>query len=291
MRRAVLFAACLLCTLPAAAQIEVRDDRGATVRLAQPAARIVSLAPHVTEMLFAVGAGAQVAGVSAHSDYPPEARGLPVVAGFADLDPERVLALKPDLVAGWISGSRARALERIENAGVTTYLTEPQRVADIERALTHLGMLTGHAGQGREAAERFRARMDGLRLRYAKRPPLKVLVQLTARPILSLGSRHFFSEILEICGGRNIAGDAVPAAPVLDPERVLAAAPGVILLSSKPPLPAEARLYWQLHPHLPAVSAGNLFELDDDLVFRPGPRLAEGAAQVCELLERARARR
>jgi iron complex transport system substrate-binding protein len=292
MRRIFAFAACLLGQAlgmsPAVAQIEVRDDRGATVRLARPAARVVSLAPHVTEMLFAAGAGAQVVGVSAHSDYPPAARGLPVVAGFADLDPERVLALKPDLVVGWISGIRERALERIESAGVAAYLTEPQRVADIERALTHLGMLTGHAGPGREAAERFRGRMDELRACYASRPPLKVLVQLTARPILSLGSRHYFTEILEICGGRNIVSEAFPAAPVLDPERVLADAPEVILFSSKPPLPAEARLYWKLHPHLPAVRTGNLFELDDDRVFRPGPRLAEGAAQVCELLERAR---
>jgi iron complex transport system substrate-binding protein len=278
-------------SLPAAAQLQTRDDRGVNVRLAQPAARIVSLAPNVTEVLFAVGAGQQVVGVSAHSDYPPQARGLPVAAGFADLDPERVLAFKPDLVVGWISGSRARALERIENAGVATYLTEPQRAADIERTLIHLGILTGHAGQGREAADKFRGRMENLRAQYSERPSLKVFVQLTSRPILSLSSRHFFGEMLEICGGQNIAGDAAPAAPVLDPERVLALAPEVILFSSKPPLPDESRRYWSRYPHLPAVRKGNLFALDDDLVFRPGPRLAEGAAQICELLERARSRR
>lgn len=288
MKRVFAFAACLLWMTPAAAQIEVRDDRGVNVRLAQRATRIVSLAPHVTEMLFAVGAGAQVVAVSAHSDYPPEARGLPVVAGFADLDPERVLAFKPDLAVGWISGSRARALERIENAGVATYLTEPKYTADVERALAHLGLLTGREAQGRKAAQEFRARMDRLRAQYSTRPPVKVVVQLTVRPILSLSSRHFFSELLEICGGRNIAGDSAAAAPVLDPERVLASAPEVILYSSKDPVPDEARRFWKRYPQIPAVRAGHLYGLDDDLVFRPGPRLAVGATQVCELLERAR---
>jgi ABC-type Fe3+-hydroxamate transport system substrate-binding protein len=288
MRRTAALAAGMLWALSAAGDLGARDDRGVMVRLPVPALRIVSLAPHVTEILFAAGAGAQVVGVSAHSDYPPAARMLPVVAGFADLDPERVLALRPDLVAGWISGSRERAIERIAETGVPIYLTEPRRAADVERALANLGLLTGHERQGREAAARLHARIEELRARHADRLPVKVLVQLAVRPILSLGSRHFFGELLEICGGRNIAGDTVAPTPVLDPERVLASAPEIILFSSRPPLPDEVRRYWDRYPSLPAVRAGNLRELDDDLVFRPGPRLAEGAAQVCELLERAR---
>ncbi|MDD3652430.1 helical backbone metal receptor, partial [Immundisolibacter sp.] len=157
-RSFVFFTLCVAAALsqPAHAAIDLTDDAGNTVRLETPAKRIVSLAPHITELLFAAGAGPAVVGVVAYSDYPPEATALPQVGGYTKVDLEAVAALRPDLVVAWRSGNRDTHLDRLRALGIPVFINEPRSLDDVARSLEQIGQLTGTEGVANEAAQAFR---------------------------------------------------------------------------------------------------------------------------------------
>ena len=162
---ALLFA---LVAVPATADIRVTDDAGRAVVLAAPAQRIVSLAPHVTELLYAAGAGAKVVGVVQYSDYPEAARALPRVGGYTAVDMEVVVALKPDLVIAWKSGNRNQQYDRLEKLGIPVFVNEPRSLDDVARSLETFGRLAATPTEAGMAAAAFRARRDALAARYAQ---------------------------------------------------------------------------------------------------------------------------
>ena len=154
----------------ASAQIELTDDAGQRVVLAQPAQRIVSLAPHVTEILFAAGAGEHVVGVVAYSDYPQAARALPQVGGYTQVDLEAIVGLRPDLVIGWRSGNRDAHLARLQAMGIPVYLNEPRSLDDVARSLEQFGRLAGSEDAAHAAATAFRTRHAALETRITQSP-------------------------------------------------------------------------------------------------------------------------
>ncbi len=149
------------------AGVTVVDDTGATVTLAQPAQRIVSLAPHTTELLFAVGAGKQIVGAVDYSDYPEAAKLIPRVGGYSGFDLERVVMLKPDLVVAWRSGNADAAVEKLQQLGLKVYLSEPRALDDVATNLERLAILTGHLPAGQQAAADYRSELKRLQQRYA----------------------------------------------------------------------------------------------------------------------------
>ncbi len=276
MRWAVL---ALLFSLSSHAQVVVRDDYGNQVRLPSPASRIVSLAPHLTELLYAAGAGARAVGAVDYSDYPAEARALPRVGSDSQISLEAVLALRPDLVVAWPNAGSRRAIDRLAELGLPVFRSEPRELEDIATTLERLGSLAGTPGEAARAAAEFRERKAGLEARYAKRAPLRVFYMVWDRPLLTVNGQHVISKVIRLCGGENVF-DALPAiAPEVEPEAVLRANPDVILTSS----PAVQGL--------PGLDRSRFQHIPAELIQRHTPRLLDGAELVCRALERARAAR
>lgn len=277
----------LVLTAPAAwAAITVTDDAGRQISLPQPARRIVSLSPHATELLFAVGAGKQVVGVVQYSDYPPEATRIPSVGSGIALDLERVLSLQPDLVVAWRSGNSAVQLKRLRELGIPLYESEPRDYATIASSLERLSILTGTAALGRAAAQDFRARLDKLEASYATQRPLSVFYQIWRTPLMTLNGEHMVSQALRLCGARNIFEDLPQLAPTVNVETVVQADPDAIVASSGEQ--DDVLAMWKRFPGMKAVAQGNLLLVDGGLMNRPGPRIVEGTEMLCRTLDRAR---
>jgi iron complex transport system substrate-binding protein len=285
----------LITTDQAQAALTVTDDTGATVTLAAPAERVVSLAPHVTELLFAAGGGARIVGAVTYSDYPREAQAIPRVGDNKALDLERIVALKPDLIVVWRHGNATRQIERLRELHVPLYFSEPRHLDDIPATIDKLGTLLGTKRIAADASNAFRRGISQLRTRYASRPAVGVFYQVWDDPLMTLNGEHVFSEVIALCGGRNVFADLKPLVPTVSTEAVLAANPEAIVAAtagatrSDHPLPALDK--WKQWTSVTAVARGNLFGIDGDLISRPTPRLALGAARLCEDLEAARARR
>lgn len=270
----------------ATAAITVTDDLGHPLTLQQPARRIVSLAPHVTELLFAAGAGERLVGASNFSDYPAAAVGLPSVGSYAAVDLERVLALKPDLVVAWHSGNKPAQLARLRDYGIPVFESQPADFGMIADSLDRLSQLAGSADQGRRAADDFRARWQALQQRYRGRSQVSVFYQIWSQPLMTLNGQHMVSAVLRLCGGNNIFGQLPQLAPTVGVEAVIAADPQVILS------PGDARDQplerWRQYPRMQAVSRGQLYTVNADWLNRAGPRVLLAAEEVCAKLDLAR---
>lgn len=283
---ALLFGA----ALPASAQIELTDDAGQRIVLEQPARRIVSLAPHVTENLFAAGAGDRVVGVVAYSDYPEAARALPQVGGYTQIDLEAVVALRPDLVVGWRSGNREAHLDRLRALGIPVYLNEPRNLDDVARSLEQFGRLAGSEEVARAAAAAFRSRHAALAARYAARPRVRTFYQIWDRPLMTINDEHLIADVIRLCGGSNVFADLSQLTPTIGVEAVLAAGPEAIVASGMGEARPEWLDQWARWPQLEATRRDNLFFIPPDLIQRHTPRILDGAERLCEQLETARAR-
>jgi iron complex transport system substrate-binding protein len=273
-----------------AASVSVIDDAGQRVALAAPAQRIVSLAPHTTELLFAAGAGARVVAATEYSDYPAAATKLPRVGGYHALDLERIVALKPDLVVGWASGNPAQQLDKLRALGIPLFLSEPRQFETIASNLERLGVLANTVSAAAQAASSLRNGLADLRSRYAGRAPVKVFYQVWSDPLQTLNGKHMVSDVLTLCGGRNVFAALDPIAPTVTHEAVLAAAPEAILTGREPATDKGSLAGWKRWSQLPAVRLDNLFYVSGDELNRPGPRILTGAAEVCRALETTRQR-
>ena len=290
--RTVLLAALLFCVIATAqAEVVVRDDTGATVRLPVPARRIVSLAPHATENLFAAGAGERLVGAVEYSNYPEAAKKIRCVGDYSRPDLEAIVALKPDLVVVWQSGNAAATVEKLKALGLAVYQTQPDRLEDIPANIEKLGRLAGSAAVAKRAAADFRQRLAALRKRYSARPLVPVFYQAWQQPLLTVGGDQIISNVIHLCGGENIFAGLAAKAPSVSMEAVLAADPEAIVASGMGHDTPIGLAEWRAWKGMKAVARGNLFHVSADLMQRPTPRLLDGANQLCRHLETARGRR
>lgn len=281
--------ACALLAAAAATAATVVDDSGRSVTLARPAQRIVSLAPHLTEQLFEVGAGDRIVGTTDFADYPDAARAIPRVARAHQVDLERVAAARPDLILVWGSGYPPATIEALRRLNVPLFVSEPKSLEAIATSMERLASLAGVDGAG--AAKRFRDEIAALRARHAGRPPVTVFYQVWDQPLMTLSGRHVVSEALRVCGARNVFEDLAPVAPQVSVEAVLAADPQMIVAAEPNGVPSPALERWKRYPTLRAVATGQLVTLDADRINRHGPRLPSEVARLCDAVERARAPR
>lgn len=290
MKRLYLSLVCALACLPARGEIVVTDASGVSIKLAAPARRIVSLSPHITELLFAAGAGDRLVGTVDYSDYPPAARALPKVGGHA-LDLEAIVALKPDLVLGWQSGNPAASVARLRALGLTVHLSEPDRIEDIAGELERIGQLTGSGVTANAAAQAFRERYAKLAARYSRRPPVAVFYQIWKQPLMTVNGKQIISDAIRLCGGRNVFAQLPILAPTVTVEAVIAANPEVIVASGMGESRPEWLDDWRRWTSLKAVARDNLYFVPPDLLQRHTPRILDGAEKLCVDLEAARAKR
>jgi len=284
----------LLAAGPAAAEpaagagIRVLDDRNREVVLTAPARRAVTLAPHATELVYAAGAGDYLAGTIRGSDYPPAARGLPVIGDGTQPDPERVAAARPDLLIAWQAAAAEPLVRVMDKLGVPVFYSDPPTLAAIPGAVERMGVLFGTEPRARAAARDLRARLDALTSRYAGRRPVRVFVQAGLDPIYTLNDSSIVSDALRACGGVNVFGQAPVVAPQVTLESVLAARPEAVLAGvSRPEDTARNLAAWQALG-LPAARQGHVYGIDADALYRPGPRLLDAAETLCADLDRLR---
>jgi iron complex transport system substrate-binding protein len=255
---------------------------------APPAPRIVSLSPHITELLFAAGAGAQLVGVDDASDYPPAALQIPKVGEATALDIEGLLRTAPSIVIVWETGTPPQARAQLARLKLRVLLTEQRHLDDIGAALVEFGRLAGSSPVADEAARRYRADLAALRERYRDRPRLKVFYQVWDRPLYTLSGEHLVSEVLSLCGGDNVFAGLSTLAPVVDREAVLARNPDVILIGAAGADGRRQAAAWNGFSSIAAVRNGHVYPVDPSLIGRMAPRILQGVQQVCSALDRAR---
>jgi iron complex transport system substrate-binding protein len=290
--KAVLLLSLALCGGAAqAADIVLKDDTGATLRLPAPARRIVSLAPHVTENLFAAGAGGQVVGTVDYSDYPEAAKKIARVGGYSRLDLEAVAALRPDLIIAWESGNAPGHVAKLRSLGIPVFISQPNRIEDVAELLEKFGQLAGTSAVANGAAARFRARLAEIRKQYSGQPRVPTFYQIWKQPLMSVGRQQIISDVISLCGGSNVFGQVEQMAPKVSEEAVLAANPEAIIASGMGDSRPEWLDDWKRWKQITAVARDNLFFVPPELIQRHTPRILEGAARLCEHLETARHRR
>jgi len=255
----------------------------------QTYSRVVTLAPNLTELVYAAGAGDTLVGVSAYSDYPAAALELPVIGDAFMIDQERLAVLQPDLLLVWESGTPAHVVDELRRIGYAVEVIRTRGLDDVAVALQRIGELTGHDESARQIAQDFAADLHFIGQRDAGAESMRVFYQVSRRPLFTINGEHYVSELIELCGGHNIFADLNDLAPTVDVEAVVERDPEVMLASSD--AGEDAFVEWERWPHLAAIRYENQFMMPADAIGRATPRLVAAAEAVCEALQQARERR
>ncbi len=275
----------------ARADLNLKDDTGQEVRLKAPAKRIVALAPHIAESLYAAGAGDKLVGTVDYSDYPPEAKKIARVGGYSRIDLEAVAALRPDLVLAWESGNSMAQVNKLKALGLTVYVSQPNKMENIADQLERLGQLAGTEAVAKPAAERFRQKLESLRKANAAKPKVRVFYQIWKAPLMTVGGPQIISDAIKLCGGENVFGHLGKMAPTVSVEAVLEADPEAIVATGMGDSKPEWLHDWDKWTQLTAVKRDNLFHINPDIMQRHTPRILDGAEKLCAHLDVARSRR
>lgn len=275
----------------AQADLVIKDDTGQEVRLRGPAKRIITLAPHAAESLFAAGAGDKLVGTVDYSDYPPEAKKLPRVGGYSRIDLEAVAALKPDLVMAWESGNNMTQVDKLKALGLTVYVSQPNTIENIADQLEKMGRLAGTEAVANAAAERFRKRLEAIRAANAGKPKVRVFYQIWTSPLMTVGGPQIISDAIKICGGENVFGQLKQMAPNVTVEAVLEADPEAIIATGMGDAKPEWLHDWDKWTRMTAVKRNNLFHINPDIMQRHTPRILDGTEKLCAHLDVARSHR
>ena len=250
--------------------------------------RIVTLAPHLTELVFAAGAGERLVGVSAYSDYPPEATDIPVVSDAFTVDQEQLAVLAPTLILAWDGGNPRPLIDELSASGYRVEAIRTHGLSDIPIAIERIGELAGRGSAAADVASEFRRGISNLRERYSQSPTVTVFYQVSSRPLYTVGGSHYISDIVALCGGRNVFDDLGELAPAVSVEAVIDRNPDAMLAAD---VGGDAAFgIWDRWPHIGANRSGSRFTVDADSIGRPSLRLVDAAAAVCRHLETARRR-
>ena len=258
-----------------------------TTVLAAPAQRIVTLAPSLTELTFAAGAGDRLTATVEYSDLPEAARKIPRIGDAFRVDMEKLLSLHPDLVLGWEGGTPAALLQRVAELGLRVEVIATYRLVDISAAVRKIGVLAGTSGVAEAKARQIESEIGSLVETYSARSPIAVFIEVDDQPLYTVNHRQIISQVVELCGGRNIFGDLPQLAPAIGMEAVIARNPEVILSTDDTVEDAEGD--WSRWPDVMAVRAGNIFTMSANDIAQPTTRIIAGARAVCAVLDRARA--
>jgi len=244
----------------------VTDDTGREVSLAQPARRIVTLAPHATELLLTLGLESRLVAVSEFFDYPPAIDNVPRLSSLGGIDRERLLTLNPDLVIAWASGNRWSDIQWLEDTGIPVYLSEPESLDEIAVSLAKLGRLAGTPQRGEQAAKQFLQQLDRSCAHRKNQPPINTYYEIWPTPPMTIGARHWLNKVLSKAALRNIFAD-LPR--------------GVVVISRESLLARDHDLVIKTVARGEKPSAGKRVVMADPVLGRPGPRILEGLERLC----------
>lgn len=260
---------------------DVTDDIGQTIHLKQPAKRIISLAPHVTETLFAIHADPFIVGVMKGSDYPEQAKKITIIGSYLGMDLERVISLHPDLIISW-DNTFSRQLSVLKKMGIPVYVSSPHQLEDIPRTIKNLGCLTGNESEANQIATTFSKQLSELKKKYHRDKKIKVFYQIGGAALMTINKDSWINQIIDVCGGQNVFANLKFIAPEVDVESIIVANPEVMLADDQND---DWKKRWSKWSQLSAVKEHHLYTMDADLIERPGPRLWQGAQRVCQALQ------
>ncbi|MCE2747087.1 MAG: helical backbone metal receptor [Burkholderiales bacterium] len=288
--RGLLFFAALWCGLPAkvqASQVCVRDDTSQTVCVKQ-AQRVLVLAPHLTEIVDFVGGMNKVIAVDGSSNFPETVNALPKLVNPWVLSAEAILARKPDLVLVWQSGISMDVVEQLRKAGMAVFVSEPKKIDQVAGTMRRISKLLGTEQASGPKVDEWLQQFKALRAQYSGRPAVSVFYQVWNQPLITLGGQHVVSEVIELCGGRNVFEDLPNLAAQVSVEGVLKRKPEVLLASGSERDHQGFVAQWSAWPQLPAVKGAHVYTVPNDILVRNGPRLIQAAKLVCTQIEHAR---
>jgi iron complex transport system substrate-binding protein len=278
--------------VPLVAPLSLIDDRGRNIRLDLFAHRIVSLSPSITELVFSAGAGSRLVGASRYSDYPHEAKSVPEIGDASGLDFERILALKPDLVIAWHSGSMGMDIAKLEKLGLTVFAAEAARLEDIPRLLRAFGTLAGTYAKADSAAGAYEEELQRIKRRYGTRNKISVFQLIWDQPLMTINAQHIASDIINTCGGVNVFASTPSLTQVVSEEDLLMADPDAIVTSVSLKLgDTDSHARRRRFSQISAVRNNNIFFLHPDLINRQTARTLVAVKAVCAQLESVRSLR
>ncbi len=278
----------ILTGMPFMANIAPRtfvDDLGRKIYLAKAPTRIVSLAPSITEILFAIGSSEQIVGVTEFCDYPSEAKQKPKV-GYSRPNIESILALQPDLVMAPRAFLRADLLVKLEQLKVPTFIVDPESFEEIPVRIQTIGRILDRSASADAVAMSMRERIAGVRSKTESLAPVRVLYVLNSQPLITVGPGSFIHQALGLAGGSNVAARATVPYPHLNMESVLKEDPEIIIfpIGKAEGIPPGEQQLWHRWTALSAIKQGRLHHIPSDLLNRPGPRIVEGLEQLARII-------
>lgn len=255
----------------------------------QPPQRLVSLSPHITELVFAAGGGERLVAVDSYSDWPIEVKQLPKIGDAFTLNIEYLVSLEPDLVFVWESGTSTEKVSQLERLNIPVSFIEPNGMNSIADDIERIGRLLGTATQAKKAAAEYRIQIDKLRREYVGKKVISLFYQVDEFPLYTIGGRHIVNEAIRLCGGHNVFDNHVAIAPPVSVEAVIKKNPQLIVASaSSPEIQRRIHNQWKPLAFIPAVNNGQIAFVKPDWINRSGPRFPEGVSELCEVIGRAR---
>lgn len=285
MIRCIIF---LLLSSSAFAQVSVTDYQGTTITLEKPAQRVIGMAPHVVENIYSAGAEQRVVGVVSYSNYPEAALQRPIVGDYSRTNYELITELKPDLIVVWSSGRHLEVVQKLRSLGFQVYVDDPHKLEDIARSIVDMGILMGTEDTAQLAADNFLQRLLAMRKQYADSLPVSVLYQVWMEPLQTLNGTHIISDVIRLCGGRNVFADEKTLAPKINIEAVIARNPQAIVSGGMATRQQEWLTAWQRWPVIEAVKKKQIYAIEPDIISRHTVRLLDGAQAMCEHLKKVR---
>ena len=267
----------------------VVDDLDRMVCTSKPVQRIISLAPGVTELVYAAGGGDKLVAVDDHSDYPDAVKSLPRVGGYPNTSAEAILAMKPDLVMIWSGGNDSRLSAQLENIGLTIFYSDPVDFDGISSVIRRMGKVMGTDKVAEKSAVAFDQHYQSVKKQFSQAKPVNVFFEIWDNPLMTVNGGQIISQSIELCGGVNVFADARPRVPKVGIEALLAKNPDAIVSSEIVQKDQGIHRRWQRYSQIRAVKNGFLFTIPGDLIARPTPRTLEGAEVLCQQLQSVRA--
>lgn len=264
---------------------EVVDSLGRKVRIPENPARVVTFAPSLAEVVYALGQGHRLKGVTRFSNYPPETEQLPRIGTYVHLDLEKIMALRPDLCIAINDGNPLAVIQRLEGLGVPVYAVGPRNLGEVAEMILDIGSVLDASAQARKIVEDMTRRIDKVKSVVARSPNRpRVFFQIGMAPIVSVGDDTFIDELIGLAGGVNLTAGKTKY-PRLTREEVIALAPEVFVVTSmaREKTYEKVKAEWQKWHNVPAVKNDRIFLVDSDIVDRPTPRLVEGLEKLARL--------
>ncbi len=256
---------------------QITDETGRRINISSNPQRVVSLAPGITEILYALGLADKIAGVTSYCNWPPAARQKQQVGGFINPSIEQIVSLKPDLIIATADGNRQDTVQQLERIGLPVYVTNPSDTNGILKSISHIGEITDRKNAAATLVRQLQKRLSNIEVQIRHKSKPRVFFQIGLEPLITVGSKTLINEVIERAGGVNIASSDTARYPRYSPEGIMAGSPDIILFA---PMVNDkefvaVKKFWQQFAGVPAVKNNKIYPINTDLVSRASPRIVD----------------